>query len=80
MGRGDTLYDSLRFKTVLNKTLARGTAVVYPGEIDLFLQFGLIMPNVTPIQGPPDKEHPDGRVGTWTRAEIDKQKQERKIN
>jgi len=79
-GWGTTEYDSLKFKTVLNKAFARGTSVVYPGEVNSFLIAGLIIPNITPVQGKPDKEHPDVQIGTWTREEIASQKRKRNLN
>ena len=69
-GRGDTIYDSLRFKTVLNKTLARGTSKVYPGELESFVRAGLIIPNVTVIVAPSTNQNPDGIIGTLTEKDL----------
>ena len=72
-GWGTTEYDSLKFKTVLNKAFARGTSKVFPSELENFIRAGLFIPNLTVIKGSPTNQNPNGIDGTLTLEELNKQ-------
>jgi hypothetical protein len=71
-GWATTEYDPLKFKTVLNKTFARGTSMLYPNEVANFARAGLIIPNRTVFKGSVSKLNPDGLNGTITKEELNK--------